>query len=75
VSGGVAFGDQTKATAALLAFYNMMALGPTEASNSQKLDAVAAYLARYIVARVREAHVADGQAALRTNAEETYNVD
>lgn len=75
VSGSRAFANQTKAADTLLAFYTKQALGPADATPAQKLDAVAAHLARYIVSQTREMHVFEGRANLATEAGDLYGVD
>lgn len=75
VAGERTFGDQAKAATTLDAFYTAMALGPEDATNKQKLDAIADHLARYITGMARNQHVAAGRAALNAEADASFGVD
>jgi hypothetical protein len=74
-SGEKVFGNQQKAATTLLAFYDALGLGPAEASNADKLEAVAAHLAKYVVSQVRQSYVSEQEALLQADADGMFGVD
>jgi hypothetical protein len=72
ISGSRTFTNDTKARDTLLNFYTAHRLGPPDATNAQKLQAVVNWLVAYIQDRARVQAVETASAAARTQAESDY---
>lgn len=51
------FANDQKARATLLTFYDSLALGPTDATNQQKLDLIVDWLVRYLADKAVQRYV------------------
>lgn len=66
------FTNDTKASAALLAFYKAYDLGPDTASNGEKLDAIIDWLVGQVVAVSTQQYVESRRSANTTEAKALY---
>lgn len=66
------FQNDTKSSAALLAFYDAYELGPDTATNGEKLDAVIDWLVEQVVAVSTQQYVESLRATNQAEAEALY---
>jgi len=66
------FTNDTKATAALLAFYNAYDLGPDDATPAQKLDAIIDWLVGQVVAVSTQQYIEAQRDTIQADAEALY---
>ena len=66
------FADDARASAILQAFYADHRLGPDDATNRQKLEAILDWFADYVQAKARQRHIEQARDAAIQEAETTY---
>lgn len=69
------FANDTKASATLLAFYTANNLGPADATNRQKLEAIVDWVVDHVRAKAIVRHIEDGRATVEDEAKAAYGFE
>lgn len=67
--------DDVKAAATLHAFYNAYNLGPADASNRQKLEAILRWITDTVQEKAKLHHVETSRSTVQQEADELYNLE
>lgn len=69
------YADDAKVQATLLKFYEERGIGPMDATNQEKLQAIVDWIAHQIVSRARRLELEQRQMALVDEVEGEYNLE
>jgi len=75
LSASRVFTNDTKARATLLAFYDNYHLGPADATNTAKLQAVVDYMVELIAGKARQGFIEQARDGAVAEAEATYGFE
>jgi hypothetical protein len=75
LSASRTFANDTKAQATLLAFYQAYNLGPADATNTAKLQAVVDYMLNLVAGKAQQLYVEQARDSAVTGAQTTYGFE